>query len=273
MKTAIITGASSGLGEAYARALAAEGREIILVARRRERLEQLATSLQESCPGVRATCRPCDLADEASRTQLAAELAAQEAVPTLLINNAGLGDYGAFAEADPPKLRRLMQVNMLALAELTHALLPSLLRAGHSAVLNIASLAADVFLPDFALYAASKAFVASFSEGLRLELARSGVRVLAVCPGPVHTEFGSVARRAGYNSGDIPLKSWFYTERATVVQSSLRALAAGKARCYPSLKIRLAGVLLRCLPLSLLRLALCTRPRRVKPQAQPPTHP
>lgn len=264
----IITGASSGLGEAFARALAAEGRELVLIARRQERLEKLAAELREQRPGAMITCQPCDLADAAALASLTAALTAREpAPPTLLINNAGLGDYGAFAEADIRQVRRLMQVNMLALAELTHALLPALLRSGSGAIINIASLAADLFLPDFALYAASKAFVASFSEGLRLELARSGVRVLAVCPGPVHTEFGSVARRAGYSAGDIPLKRCLYTPIPTVVQGSLKALAANKPRYYPSLKIRLAGALLRNLPLRLLRLILRTRPRRVKPQA------
>lgn len=263
----IITGASSGLGECFARALAADGRELALIARRQERLESLAAELRAQHPGARLTCYPCDLADSAARARLGAALAALPAAPTLLINNAGLGDYGAFAGADAEQTRRLMQVNMLAPVELTHALLPCLQGGG---IINIASLAADVFLPDFALYAASKAFVASFSEGLRLELAGSGTRVLAVCPGPVHTEFGSVARRAGYSSGDIPLKAWLYTAKETVVRGSLRALAAGKPRYYPSLKIRLAGALLRNMPLCLLRLILRTRPRRVTAQAETP---
>lgn len=262
----IITGASSGLGEAFARALAANDRELILIARRRDRLEQLAAELSSQHPHATLICAPCDLADRGAREALAADLCAREPKPTLLINNAGLGDYGAFSESDLHRVRSIMQVNMLAPVELTHALLPSMLRSAHGAIINIASLAADVFLPDFALYAASKSFIASFSEGLRLELAGSGVRVLAVCPGPVHTEFGSVARRAGYSSGDIPLKPLFYTPVSTVIQGSLKALAAGRARYYPSLKIRLAGILLRALPLRLLRLILSTRPRRVTQQ-------
>ena len=265
----IITGASSGLGEHFARTLAAPGRELILIARRRERLEQLATELRTRHPdstrhpGVTISPYPCDLADAAERTRLCAHLTSLTEQPTLLINNAGLGDYGAFAQADAAKIRSMMQVNMLATVELTHTLLPGMLRTGNAGIMNIASLAADVFLPDFALYAASKSFVAAFSEGLRLELVGSGVRVLAVCPGPVHTEFGSVARRAGYSSGDIPLKPLFYTSIPTVVQGSLKALAAGRPRYYPSLKIRIAGCILRCMPLWLLRTILRTRPRRV----------
>lgn len=130
-------------------------------------------------------------------------------------------------------------------------------------MINLASLAADLPIPDFALYAATKACLASFSEGLRLELRSAGVPVLAVCPGPVHTGFGEVARRTGCTGNTMPLRSWFYTPVNTVVQSSLRALAAGRARCYPSLKVRLVALLLRCMPLWLLRAVLSLRPRKV----------
>lgn len=262
----IITGASSGLGEAFAEALAADGRELLLIARRQERLEQLAARLRALHPELEVRAIPSDLADPAARAHLTEQLCALPEKPCLLVNNAGLGDYGSFADSDPLKLHNLLQVNMLALVELTRALLPAMLRTGSSGIINIASLAADVFLPDFALYAASKSFVASFSEGLRLELLGSGVRVLAVCPGPVHTEFGSVARRSGFDSGDIPFKPFFYTAIPTVVQGSLRALAAHCPRYYPSAKIRLAGWLLRALPLWLLRLILSTRPRKVSQQ-------
>ena len=262
----IITGASSGLGAAYAEALAANGRELLLIARRQERLEQLADRLSSLYPAAVVRVLPCDLADAVARAHLAEQLALLPEAPCLLVNNAGLGDYGSFADSDPQKIQTLMQVNMLAVVELTRALLPAMLRIGHGGIINVASLAADVFLPDFALYAASKSFVASFSEGLRLELRGSGVRVLAVCPGPVHTEFGNVARRVGYDSGDIPFKPFFYTAIPTVVQGSLRALAADSPRYYPSAKIRIAGCLLRVLPLWLLRLILSTRPRKISQQ-------
>lgn len=263
----IITGASSGLGEAYSEALARDEAEVILIARRQDRLEQLAERLRASHPSVVPRVLPCDLADPAARAQLTATLAALPPAPTLLINNAGLGDYGDLSSADPQKLNRMMQVNMLAVVELTRALLPCLQQCG-GGIIHISSLAADLFIPDFALYAASKSFVASFSEALRLELKQHGIPVLAVCPGPVHTEFGSVARRPGHDKGDIPLKSYLYTPIRTVVQQSLRALAAGKARCYPSTKIALAGYLLRLMPLWLLRLILSTRPRRIKRQPE-----
>ena len=262
----IVTGASSGLGEGFAEALSGRTRRMVLVARRQERLEALAQRLGKLYPSTEFVSMRCDLAQASQRDELLARLTRLPPGRTLLINNAGLGDYGELAAAQIVKIRQLMEVNMLAVAELAHGLLPRLQRDGGD-VVNIASLAADVFLPDFALYAASKSFVASFSEALRLELRGSGIRVLAVCPGPVHTEFGSVAKRDGYDCGDMPLKSCFYTSADAVIRSALRALEKGDARCYPSLKVWISGCLLRLLPLWLRRTILATRPRRVSIQS------
>lgn len=263
----IITGASSGLGEAFAKRLKTHGQEMILIARRHDRLERLAAELTQECPELKVRALPCDLASTAAREQLIHELQSLPPARCLLVNNAGLGDYGELASAEWQKIHRLMQVNMLAVVELTHALLPHMLSAGGD-IIHIASLAADVFLPDFALYAASKSFIASYSEALRLELRKSGIRVLAVCPGPVHTEFGSVAQRPGHDKGDMPLKRWFYTSIPVVVQGSIRALQAGRARYYPSLKVWLSSCLLRMMPLWLMRCILSARPRRVAPIQQ-----
>ena len=237
--------------------------EMLLIARRKERLESLARELQAQQPGVTARALVCDLAAPAERAAMAQELAALAPCRTLLINNAGLGDYGEFISSEPAKNDRLLQVNMLAAVELTRAALPALVEAGGD-IINTASLAADVALPDFALYSASKAFLAVYSEALRLELRGRGVRVLAVCPGPVHTEFGTVAQRPGHDRGDMPLKQWFYTPAEVVVRAALRSLRAGRARCYPSAKIWLSSCLLRLLPLWAHRLIMGARPRRVK---------
>ncbi len=261
----IVTGASSGLGEGFAEALAARTRRMALVARRLGRLEALAQRLRALHPATEFLCMPCDLSQPVERGGLLEKLRGLALGHTLLVNNAGLGDYGEVATAAPDKIRQLMQVNMLAVVELSHGLLPCLLQSGGD-IINIASLAADVFLPDFALYAASKAFVASFSEGLRLEVADRGIRVLAVCPGPVHTEFGAVARRDGYDQGNPPFKSHFYTRASDVVRSALHALEDGRARAYPSAKVWVGGWLLRTMPLWILRRILAWRPRRVKVQ-------
>ena len=259
---AVITGASSGFGEAFARRLAGECGHLVLVARRGEVLETLANELRALRPGVQVTVRACDLSDEAARTALGAELAALPEGKLLLVNNAGLGDYGEYAVSAPERNRQMLQVNVVAVAELTRALLPRMLKQG-GGIINIASLAADVFIPDFAIYAASKSFVASFSEAIRLEARGAGVPVVAVCPGPVHTGFGDVARRHGCTNGYSPFKKWFYTPIPTVVNGAVAALERGKARYYPALRIRLAGLLVRNLPLWVLRLVMGRRPRKV----------
>lgn len=258
----LITGASSGLGAAFAEALAAEGICLHLAARRQQPMEELAERIRRNHPGAEVTVHVCDLSQEAETERLLADWLALPPGPTLLINNAGLGDYGEFSSSEWERDRSMLQVNVQAPIRLLRGLVPRLTAQG-GGVINLASLAADLPIPDFALYAATKACLASFSEGLRLELRSAGIPVLAVCPGPVHTGFGEVARRTGCTGNTMPLRSRFYTPVNTVVQSSLRALAAGRARCYPSLKVRLVALLLRCMPLWLLRAVLSLRPRKV----------
>ena len=154
----IITGASSGLGREYARALAGCTRTMVIVARRGERLKNLASEISSTHANLVVICETCDLADSAARDQLVGRLQQMPAGRTLLINNAGLGDYGEYVNAQKERVRAMVQVNIAAVAELTHALLPRLIE-DRGDVVNIASLAADIPLPDFALYAASKAFV------------------------------------------------------------------------------------------------------------------
>lgn len=259
---AVITGASSGFGAAFARRLAGCCAHVVLVARRAELLEMLAAELRAAHENLRVTVRPCDLAQETERAALGAELAALPQGSLLLVNNAGLGDYGSFETSTPERNRFLLQVNVMAVTELARAVVPRLTEQG-GAIINLASLAADVFIPDFALYAASKAYVASFSEALRLELRRAGVPVLAVCPGPVHTGFGDVARRTGCSNGYSSFKKWFYTPIDTVVDGALAALERGQARFYPSKRIRLVGLIARNVPLALLRAVMGRRPRKV----------
>ncbi len=261
----IITGASSGLGKEFARVLAGRTRTLMITARRIDRLRILADELTAAHKDLTVICQLCDLSDSSDRDKLICKLQQMMHGRTLLVNNAGLGDYGEYSCAQKERVRTMVQVNVAAVAELTHALLSRLVEQGGD-VVNISSLAADIPLPDFALYAATKAFVASFGEGLRAELRESKVRVLTVCPGPVHTEFGEVARRPGQERRDFFLRRRFYTEAKTVVRDSLRALEKGRTRCYPSAKVWLAGCILRSLPLWFLRLVLNRRPRRVVSQ-------
>ncbi len=257
----IITGASSGFGMAFARRLAGECKRMVLIARRREVLESLGSELTAANSGLEVLVKQCDMADETAREAMGRELAALPPCRTLLINNAGLGDHGDFLTSDPARNRSMVAVNVAAVTELSRALLPMLTGQG-GAIINIASLAGDIPIADFAVYAASKAYVTSFSEALNIELAAYGVRVLAVCPGPVHTGFGDVSRRPGDGADSVPFKKWFYTPIPTVVEGSLRALACGYARYYPSTRIRLAAWFIRNLPLPLMRAIMGMRPRK-----------
>ncbi len=257
----IVTGASSGLGAAFARRLAGECERLVLIARREGVLQALADELRGQHPSLEVQVEPCHLDEPAARAALMERLLKLPPSRTLLINNAGLGDYGEILTSEESRNRQMMQVNMEALVELSRALLPRLTTQG-GAIVNMASLAAELPIPDFAVYAASKAFVASFSEALRLELRSYGVPVLAVCPGPVHTGFGEASRRSGCSGDGSPFKKWFYTPVGTVVEASLKALKHDRPRCYPSLRVTLSAGIIRLLPLFLLRRVMSLRPRR-----------
>ena len=181
-----------------------------------------------------------------------------------LINNAGAGDYGEFADGRWEKIRALLRLNVESLTRLCHALIPSMKRNGGD-IINLSSLGALLPIPDFAVYAATKAYVSSLSEALRLELREHGIRVLAVCPGPVSTGFGKAARRPGFTGNMMPGRNAFDTSVETVVKDSLRALSRGRARVFPGMKIRLAALLLSIAPLGLIRFFMGRRPRKVQP--------
>ena len=257
----LITGASSGLGEEYALQLAGRAGRMVLTARRTDLLQSLAARILHTHPALQVTVMAADLAKPEDRIALAEKLSGEGIVPDLLVNNAGLGDYGEFASAEWPKLEIMMRVNVEALTHLAHLLAPGMIRSGGGAILNVSSLASLLPIPDFAVYAATKAYVTSFSEALRIELREHGVDVLAVCPGPVHTEFGIIARR-NENSPGMPSREWFYVAREQVVADSLAALDHKRARVYPGLKIAAAAMVLSALPMALLRVVMSRRPRR-----------
>ena len=204
--TTLITGASAGLGEGFARALAAQGEHLILTARRTDRLEKLAAELRER---VQVDLFTADLADVA-----AAELTVDQ-----LINNAGYGLRGPMAELDAAGQLGIIDVNCRALVALSRGVLPGMIARGKGGILNIASTAAFQPGPWMAVYYASKAFVLSFSEALHEEVKAHGVHVAALCPGPTHTEF---AGRAGMT--DMPLFQRFASGPDVVIRDGLAAL-------------------------------------------------
>lgn len=187
---AVITGGSSGLGVAFAERLAAEGANIWLAARSEDKMAALAERLQAEF-GVASRYSVVDLADAAARAAFVAELG--EARVTHLVNNAGFAQLGPFADSDPARTTEMLELNVVALTDLVHAVLPGMRERGRGAIINIASTAAFQPTPSMGAYAASKSYVVNFSAALWQELKGSGVRVLASCPGPTETEFWATA--------------------------------------------------------------------------------
>jgi short-subunit dehydrogenase len=194
--SALVTGASSGIGAAIAAELASRGYSLALLARREERLRSLAAELA-SDHGIDADVVACDLTDPAERDRLMDELMARGRAVELLINNAGFGHQADFATSPRERMVEMVRLNVEAVVDLTSRFLGPMVEKGRGGVINIASTAAFQPLPGSAVYAASKAFVLSFSEAIRTELRGSGVTVTAVCPGPVKTEFTEVAGVGG----------------------------------------------------------------------------
>lgn len=187
---AVVTGASSGLGEAYARHLAAQGANVVLVARSEDKLFNVSVEL-ERAHGVQTLVLPFDLTDPADRFELLGRLDHLE-VHTL-VNNAGFGSHGELADLERDRIASEVQLNVGAVTELTHAVLPQMLSRDRGAIINVASTAAFQPIPEMATYAATKAFVLSFSNALWGETRRTGVRVVCICPGPTETSFWSNA--------------------------------------------------------------------------------
>jgi short-subunit dehydrogenase len=256
-RAAIITGASSGLGMEFARQLAPGARRLMLVARREEPMRELGDTLTSAHPGLAVTVCAADLATDDGVAAVLAIARDRDFQPDCLINNAGLGDYGSFADADPCRLRAQLRVNVEALTILTHGLIPLLKTP--AGILNVSSLAGNVPMPGLAVYAASKAAVTSLSEALAVELAPRGIRVSCLCPGPTPTSFGASARRPGGQDTDRSGQGLLRQPPEKVVAAALRALENGRPCVFPGGAVRVAGELFRCLPRFVLRRLLRLR--------------
>jgi len=225
---ALITGASAGLGVDFARQLSATGHRLVLVARRKERLDALVTELGNA----RAVEADLSLAGAAER--LMADVAAHDEQVDLLVNNAGFGLTGRFAELDGKRQREMIDLNCGALVELAHAVLPGMIERRQGRVINVASTAAFQPGPGMAVYFATKAFVLSFSEALYEEVKKHGVTVSALCPGPTATEFGEVA---GFKPAGPAAKAFIgkAADSASVVRAGIDGLEKGQAVVIPGL--------------------------------------
>ncbi|MGA2620594.1 MAG: SDR family oxidoreductase [Thermoguttaceae bacterium] len=241
-ETVLITGASAGIGWELAKCFAADRSRLILVARRRERLEQLAAELHEQ-HGVEVRALPGDLSRPETPQAIFDQLAADGVAVDVLVNNAGFGAVGAVANLPLRQQSEMIQVNVMALWELTRLFLPEMIRRGRGGVLNVGSTAAFQPGPYMAVYYATKAFVLSFTEALADELAGAGLRVTCLCPGPTVTEFARVARlekallfRLAPMSGQ------------SVARAGYRGFRRGKPLVVPGLVNRLGTVAGRLAP-------------------------
>lgn len=221
MVTALITGASSGIGAEFARAFARRQTDLVLVARREDRLVELATQLREQA-GIQTQVIPQDLTAPDAGEKLQAAITAAGRSIDILINNAGFGDYGEFGQSDPSKQLQMLDLNVRSLVELTHRFLGPMQERGTGSIVNVASIAAFQPLPYMSVYGASKAFVLSFSEALWAENRHRGVKVLALCPGPTETEFMEVAGFDKLQPGNQPTNK--LVSAAAVVDRALEAL-------------------------------------------------
>lgn len=246
---ALVTGASAGIGAAIARELAERGHGLVLVARRKEKLDELAAELTSQF-GVRAEAVGCDLAKAASRQRLPARVEALGLRVSVLVNNAGFATGGPFDQSDPA--RELEQVRLLveAVVALTSAFLPGMVQRGSGAILNVASTAGMQPLPYSAGYSAAKAYVLTFSEALHHEVHGSGVTVTVLAPGPVSTEFWDVAGWEVANGQSferaVPKPAWVTAQQAAA--TGVRGLEAGRRVVIPGLPIRAAMLATQYLP-------------------------
>lgn len=233
--TALVTGASAGIGEALARQLAELGHGVTLVARRADRLEALARELAEQ-HGVRAEAIAADLSDASERDRVAAEIESRGLTVEILVNNAGFGIYAPFASSDREDELRQVRLLVEAVVDFDARYVPGMVQRGRGAVINLASTAGFQPLPGNGTYAAAKAFVLLHTESLHVEVRPHGVSVTAVCPGPVATEFQAASEPAFTDR--MPKVVWTDPER--VARESLRAAERGKRTVIPGgLAVRL----------------------------------
>nr|WP_296776131.1 SDR family oxidoreductase [Rhodococcus sp. (in: high G+C Gram-positive bacteria)] len=248
-RTAVVTGASSGIGEAIARELARRGHGVTLVARRAERLTALADELRGT--GVRAEVMPADLSSRSDRAELLGRIEALGLVPDILVNNAGLSTLGPVASANPDAELNMIEVDVAAVADLCSRFLPGMTDRRRGAVLNVASTAAFQPLPGQAGYGACKAFVLSYTQSLTGELKGTGVSATVLCPGPVDTGFGEAA---GFSKedADAALPQVMWVSPADVAKTAVDGIAKGSMVAIPGLVNRVASVLAAVAPRKLL---------------------
>jgi len=243
---AIVTGASSGIGEEIAREFARRGYRLVLVARRADRLTALAEELDGQ-----AHVLPADLSNRHERAHLPDQVAALGVLPDILINNAGLATLGPVAESDPEAELNLIEVDVAAVVDLCSRFVPGMVARGRGAVLNVASVGAFGPVPGQASYGAAKAFVLSYTEAMREELRGTGVTAATLCPGPVRTGFGDAAGIPD-EEAEKSLPKFLWKNVDAVAKAAVDGLASGKGVIVPGAPNRMASVFYQHLPRRLL---------------------
>ncbi|TCO65953.1 SDR family NAD(P)-dependent oxidoreductase [Actinocrispum wychmicini] len=245
--TALITGASAGIGAEFARLFAADGHDLVLVARRRAKLETLADQLRDA-HGIDVSVIAADLSDPTEPARVHAEMTQAGIEVEFLVNNAGFGTNGSFATLDLARELAMIELNVKALTRLTGLFLPSMVARESGRILNVASSAGFLPGPYMATYYASKSFVVNFTEAIAYELRGSGVTATVLCPGPSATEFATVA-----GAQRSPLFTSGLTDAATVARSGFEAMKAGKTIAIPDLGTKFRAEVLRVAPRSAIR--------------------
>jgi len=262
---ALITGATSGIGAAFARLLAAAGYNLILHGRRQQRLEQLAQELT-AAHGVRAEILAAELSDDAGISLVEQRILAAPQL-SLLVNNAGFNARGKLWEADAAGMEQVITVHCAATMRLTRAALPAMRARDEGAIINVSSVAGFIASPGSVNYAASKAYIIRFTEGLALELRHTGVKVQALCPGYTRTEFHS---RQGIDPTHVPEAMWMSADE--VAAESLRCLRRGKLICIPGRRNRFVVGLAHWLPRPWFNAIMLSTLRRTRDRQPPGAH-
>ncbi|MCQ9133148.1 MULTISPECIES: SDR family oxidoreductase [Streptomyces] len=257
MTTALITGSTAGIGAAFARRLAADGHDLVLVARDTKRLHEQATELHDR-HGIEAEVLTADLATDEGIEKAAARLGDRRKPVDLLVNNAGFGNKGRYLDVSMADELRMLKVHCEAVLRLTSAATAAMRGRGRGGVVNVASVAA--FVPR-GTYGASKAWVVQFTQGAAKDLAGSGVRLMALCPGFVRTEFHE---RAGMGTDNIP--GWMWLDADKLVAAALHDLARGKSLSIPDPRYKALMGLVKVAPRSLLGGISSRTGRRYGPQ-------
>jgi short-subunit dehydrogenase len=247
LSTALITGATAGIGAAFARKLAADGWDLVLVARTTERLKETAAALT-AAHGVQVQVMTADLGTTRARKRVEERLADESRPVSLLVNNAGFGTGVPFAENPMDELQSQLDVNVTTVLRLTRAALPGMIARKHGGVINVSSVA-GYFPATGPAYSATKAYVTALSDGLSANLTGTGVRIVALCPGFTHTEFHA---RVGEDVTTIPDFLWLEAER--VVEDCLKDLRHGRSRSVPGLQYKALVGVAKLVPRGLLRI-------------------